>query len=87
MSKIKIDLEKFQQIFEPKLVNPCPLCNARAWNVPDVLYELREYNSGGLVVGGDMGIMPVVPLVCNNCGNTVLINAVKIGLINNIINP
>lgn len=85
MSTVKIDLKEFQKVFEPKLIHPCPLCGERGWSVPDVMYELREYNFGDLVIGGNMGIIPVIPLVCNNCGNTVLINAVHLGLMSNTI--
>ena len=38
-----------------------------------------EFNQGNLVLGGQL--VPVVPVVCNNCGNTVLVNAILAGLI------
>jgi len=53
----------------------CPLCNQGKWNVSDKVFELREYHGGGLVVGGTP-IIPVVPVTCDNCGNTVLVNAI-----------
>jgi hypothetical protein len=53
----------------------CPMCNGGTWNVSDRVYELREYHGGKLVVGGSP-IVPVVPVTCDNCGNTVLVNAI-----------
>jgi len=59
---------------------PCPICGAGNWNVSDSIFELREYNQGDLIVGGGP-IIPVVPVTCDNCGNTVLVNAIKAGII------
>ena len=57
----------------------CPLCNTGNWNVSDKVYELREFHGGGLVIGGTP-IVPVVPVTCDNCGNTVLVNTIVAGL-------
>jgi hypothetical protein len=40
----------------------------------DNVWELREFQGGGLVVGGSP-ILPVVALMCNVCGHTILFNA------------
>jgi hypothetical protein len=53
---------------------PCPMCNAGNWELQDSVFELRQFNQGTLVVGGV--IIPVVPVICKNCGNTVLVNAI-----------
>ena len=34
-----------------------------------------------MVIGGS-ALVPVVPITCGNCGNTVLINAIVAGLVN-----
>jgi RNase P subunit RPR2 len=59
---------------------PCQMCGIGNWNVSDSIFELREYNNGDLIVGGGP-IMPVVPVTCDNCGNTVFVNAIRAGLI------
>lgn len=58
----------------------CPMCQGREWNVEDTIYELREFKDGNLIVTKDCRIIPVVPITCTNCGNTVLLNPLAIGL-------
>lgn len=59
----------------------CPICASRSWNMSDMIFELREFQGGGIVLGGDSHIYPVVPLTCEKCGNTYFINAMKLGII------
>jgi hypothetical protein len=59
---------------------PCPMCGVGNWNVQDTTFELREFNEGNLIVGGGP-IIPIVPVICSNCGNTVLVNALSAGLV------
>lgn len=57
----------------------CPMCGQNVWSVQDKCYELRQFNREGFMVGGP--IVPVVPISCQNCGNTLLINALIAGVI------
>ncbi|MBO8131979.1 MAG: hypothetical protein H0Z29_10795 [Candidatus Marinimicrobia bacterium] len=59
---------------------PCPMCGVGNWSVQDRVFELREFRGGSLVVGGTP-IMPIIPVICNNCGNTILINAKTTGFV------
>lgn len=59
---------------------PCPMCQSGEWSVQSKIFELREYRGGSFVVGG-VPILPVVPITCGNCGNTLLINAIKLGVL------
>jgi ribosomal protein S27AE len=69
------------QHLEQKWTNKnCTMCGESAWNVPEEIYELREFHGGGLVVG-PVPIVPVLPVTCSNCGNTVLINAIVAGVV------
>lgn len=52
----------------------CPLCGNDKWTVADKLFHLIEYGDKGTILGGS--IVPVVPVTCTRCGNTVLINAI-----------
>lgn len=54
----------------------CPICEHSTWNVDDVV-ELRQFEGGTLVLGGQSTIIPLVPITCNNCGYTFFINALK----------
>lgn len=59
----------------------CPLCGGREWSVTDKFFELREFQDGNIIIGGNSAITPVIPVTCKNCGNTVLINAITTGLL------
>lgn len=59
---------------------PCPMCGSNSWNVSDKIYELREFHDGNLVIGSG-SIFPVVPVSCNNCGNSIFVNALMSGAI------
>jgi len=59
----------------------CPICRAQVWNVPNSLFELREFSGGGLVIGGDMSLFVVVPIICEECGYTHLFSATRSGLL------
>jgi len=55
----------------------CTLCGSNVWSIEQNLAELRFLSTGGFVVGGP--IIPLIVITCNNCGNTVLVNAMKAG--------
>lgn len=60
----------------------CPLCGNAGWSVMDKCFELREFNDGNIVIGGaNNSIIPVIPVTCKKCGNTVFINALVTGLL------
>jgi len=58
----------------------CPMCHEGDWSVQDKVYELREYHGGDMVIGGS-ALIPVVPIICDNCGNIVLINGIIAGVV------
>ena len=59
-------------------IRQCPVCTTNQWTVGDIV-ELRLFEGGGLVVGGP--VYPLVPVICNKCGNTFLINAITAGVL------
>jgi hypothetical protein len=76
----KIDGEKLLQHLKTKWGGrSCPMCGVGPWSVQDAAYEVRAFGQGGLLVGG--AVIPVVPVVCMNCGNTVLVNAILAGVV------
>lgn len=56
----------------------CPVCSNNKWQLGG-LVELRPYTGGGLVIGG--GVFPTLQVICENCGNTLLFNALVAGLL------
>lgn len=60
----------------------CPICGQRHWNINDVVIESREFQNGDFILGGESAIIPFVSLNCTNCGNTILFNALHLGVVN-----
>lgn len=57
----------------------CPMCGSTSWDVQGSVFQLIQFNEGAMVIGGP--VIPVIPVTCNNCGNTVLVNAIKAGIV------
>ena len=74
------EFEKLIEYLEQKWGSDprCPMCGHHEWNVHGTSFELREFHEGNLVIGGGT-VIPVVPVMCINCGNTVLVNAIHAG--------
>jgi hypothetical protein len=76
----KIDAQKLIAFLNAKWGGrACTMCSIVTWSVQDSTFELREFNQGNMVLGGPL--IPVVPVICSNCGNTVLVNAIMAGLV------
>ena len=50
------------------------MCGGGPWSVQDKLFQLSEFHDGNIVIGGPL--IPIVPVTCNNCGYTVVVNAI-----------
>lgn len=55
------------------------MCHVVNWSVQDSIYQLAQFNQGALVIGGS--VVPVITVVCGNCGNTILVNAITAGVL------
>jgi hypothetical protein len=65
---------------QAKWRNPvCPIDGANSWTISDVV-ELRPFTGGGLIIGAGP-LFPFFQVTCNECGYTVLFNAVVAGLV------
>lgn len=62
-----------------KPVKKCTVCGSTSWSVSDTFFQLTEFHLNKIIVGGP--VQPVICVTCNNCGNTILINAVLSGII------
>jgi hypothetical protein len=57
----------------------CPICNpTTAWGIGTIV-EVRKFNEGNHCPGA--AITPFIPVQCNNCGYTVLFNAIRLGVV------
>ena len=62
----------------PQIRN-CPVCGNPNWALGEGLVSLPiQGQIGGIVLGGP--VYPCVPIICSNCGNTALLNALLLGL-------
>lgn len=76
-----INQDKLINILNEKWGNrPCNMCGTGNWLVSDKVFELREFNNGDLIIGGGP-ITPLVTITCSECGNTILINPIAIGVL------
>ena len=55
----------------------CPMCGKGPWNVQSKVFQLTEFYQSSIVIGGP--VIPVIPVSCENCGHTVLVNAIISG--------
>ena len=71
---------------DDKLVRKnCPFCDTDEWALAETVFTLKDEQQ---IIGcfGDFKteFLPVVPLICKNCGYTVLFNAFVVGLVKKV---
>ena len=81
MKLSKKQLDKLTQYLSEKWKKPvsCAVCGENKWTISESVHELREFHGGSMVIGGS-ALIPLVPITCNNCGNTVLLNPLIAGI-------
>lgn len=57
----------------------CPICISRTTWAISTIVEVREFNEVNHCPGA--AITPLVQVRCNNCGYTVLFNAIALGVV------
>lgn len=84
-------MEKDYRIDQTKLLNfinqkrrnnICSCCWQNNRHVWIEAYELRAFRWGNMIVWW-IPIIPLVPITCNNCWNTILVNAMVARLFDN----
>lgn len=55
------------------------MCGKGPWNAQARTFQLTEFHQGSFIVGGP--VIPIVPVTCENCGHTVLVNAIIAGVV------
>ena len=87
MPKFELETQKFLDHLKDKWKeNPCPMCGHKNWSISGKIFEMREFSGGDFFLGGGP-IIPIAPVTCENCGNTVMINALKPNLMKEIPSP
>lgn len=77
---MQFDREKVQQWLSGHWEgsHSCPICNNDAWLLMEKVWELREFQEGGLSIRMGQPVLPVVALMCNVCGYTIFFNAIAV---------
>ena len=57
----------------------CNVCGKSDWGVDDTIYQLSEYRPDK--VQPTFKVKPLVTLICNNCGHTITMNAIHLGVV------
>lgn len=76
---MKVNQKKLENYVKKLHATACPLCGNNHWTFNDTLFQLMEFDTKEVILGGS--VFPVIPLTCDNCGNTYFINVISAGLI------
>lgn len=76
----KDQIKKFSGIFEESIIR-CPVCNFIDWDLSTTVFELNEFHEPHSGPTFMKISTPVVPVMCTNCGNTLLFNAIHLGIV------
>jgi len=57
----------------------CPMCGTKRWELSGHVTLTLSDAPGAMVIGGP--VLPCIAAVCQNCGNTVLVNLVAAKLL------
>jgi hypothetical protein len=63
------------------LVGKCAVCHSRTFSIGNHLVTTPVFSPHGMMLGGPQ--YPFAMLVCDNCGNTQFLNAVRMGIVSN----
>jgi predicted nucleic-acid-binding Zn-ribbon protein len=60
-------------------IKVCPFHGPTNWEVGEVMIQTLPYIGGGVSIGGPT--YPLLVVTCSQCGYTVLVNAIKAGIV------
>jgi len=60
----------------------CQFCDHNNWVLSDTLFEIREFTGGNIIIDNNTSVMPLIVIICGNCGNMIFINAVSLKIFN-----
>lgn len=65
------------------MTKTCPMCGKNSWTIGDQMIAMVNVGEDkSIQLGGEF--MPLVPMVCGNCGNTILINPLVIKCVDDL---
>lgn len=73
--------DKLVQELDKKWKNKtCEICGENTWLIDDTVFELREFHGAKTLLGAG-AIKPLITIACKSCGNTKVLNAIHLGVI------
>lgn len=57
----------------------CLVCGSGDFSLSCKVWRRREFSQGPLVIGGKSVVLPLVAVLCDKCGYTMLFNAIVMG--------
>lgn len=84
---MKLKDESIRRYLEGRGAGSCPTCNKRTWTYDPTVYEMREFTGGGLTIGGNTALLPVLTITCGECGTMKLVNSIAAKLLSADGNP
>ena len=76
---MKVRKDRMKAYLQRINAQACSLCGEVEWSVSEYVFQAIEFDGKGVVFGG--AAYPMVPITCDNCGNTYFINAFAADLI------
>lgn len=58
----------------------CVVCGEENWSIQETILELREFHGSSAFHAGGV-TYPMVAMNCPTCGNTILMNAIAMGVV------
>lgn len=80
--ELKIDV--IRNVISDKWIHGCPMCGGRHWSVDEKIIMTPIQLNADRSYKFDGKIVPIVPVMCVNCGNTVLINPLVVDAIDKL---
>lgn len=73
---VKVDSKKIEfHLNEKWKVKICPMCGTNNLKIQKNIIELNEFNNKLLPNGTQYARFSVIPVICINCGNVLLVSA------------
>ena len=62
-------------------IGTCAWCQEKNWLLLDNLVEVRPFCSGNFVIGGGVGVTPLMMVMCQNCKQILFFSPLAAGII------
>lgn len=79
---MNVDAKRLEELSKKITLNKCPLCGNDRWIAGNVILYAGEYIEDG-ETKETVQNFPMIPIICDNCGNTYFLNAIVSKILDN----